>query len=133
MKAYWEYWCDEGHHWLIVKDIQGTECPCDDVCPYGHPAVMLTKEPLLDMVQIAVRPAARVADANKGQITHLYEYYLVITDLHNEVERMSKRTWTWTEVVARASMFRVRADMPGTKSPTEAWKLLDLLDAEKDV
>ena len=129
MKAYWEYRCDEGHSWTILRGIEETENSDDAMCPFGHEAVALHKAPLLDMVQIAIRPAARVVDERTGQVGHEYEYYLVIADLHSNVERMSKRLFSWNDAKAAVDRFRLRPDKPGTVSAERAWRILDELDS----
>ena len=130
MKAYWLYSCDFGHHWTFFRDVDTVINPHDEICPFGHKAVTLYKLPFLDMVQVAIRPAARLIDRRTGQIGNEYEYYLVVTDLHNNIERMSRRTLTWHDAKAALDRFRVRPDMPGTVSPSRAWEIMDSLDAE---
>ena len=129
MKAYWEYRCDEGHSWTILRGMDETENPDDARCPYGHEAVTLHKAPLLDMVQIAIRPAARVVDEVTGRVGREHEYYLVVVDLHSELERMSKRSFSWNDAKAAMDRFRLRPDKPGTVSAERAWQILDELDS----
>lgn len=129
MKAYWHYRCDEGHAWTIFRDINASEMPDDFVCPFGHEAVTLHKARLLDMVQVALRPAAQIMDEAKRQMGHEYEYYLVVVDLHNDVERMSRRTLTWSNAKAALDRFRLRTDLPGTVSAERAWQIMDELDS----
>lgn len=128
MKAYWEYRCDEGHAWTVFRDVDESENPDDAVCPFGHEAVTLHKALLLEMVQIAIRPAARVVDEKTGRIGREYEYCLVVIDLHNDVERMSRRTLSWNDAKAAMDRFRLRPDKPGTVSADRAWQILDELD-----
>ena len=130
MKAYWFYSCDFGHDWTFFRDEDTVINPHDEMCPFGHEAVTLSKQPMLDMVQVAIRPAARIVDKVKGQTAHEYEYYLVVTDLHNNIERMSRQPLTWHDAKAALDRFRIRPDKPGTVSPSRAWEIMDSLDAE---
>lgn len=130
MKASWLYCCDFGHTWTRYREEDASEMPGDNVCPEGHEAVVLRKQPMLDMVQIAIRPAARIVDSVKGQVGHEYEYYLVVTDLHGDAERMSRKPLAWHDVKASLDRFRTQPDKPGTVTPARAWKILDDLDAE---
>jgi hypothetical protein len=132
MKAFWIYRCDFGHVWMLLRDEDVPESPEDAICPLGHEAVTLEKARLLDMVQIAIRPAAQVVDTTTGQTGHEYEYYLVVTDLHRGVERMSRRPLTWSDAKAVLDRFRARPDKPGTMSPAEAWAVMDELDASSE-
>jgi len=133
MKAYWEYLCDEGHTWTVMRDIDAVENPGDVSCSLGHESVTLHKAVIPDMVQVAIRPAARVTNGVSGQITRSYDYYLVVMDLHNNVERMSRRTFTWNEAILAMERFRLRADLPGTVSARTAWMLMDDVDSSENV
>jgi hypothetical protein len=128
MKAFWEYRCDLGHVRVVFRDEDFPESPEDAICPFGHEAVTLQKRQMLDMVQVAIRPAAQIVDTCRDQVGHEYEYYLVVTDLHNNVERMSRKPLTWSDAKATLDRFRVRPDKPGTVSPARAWELMDDLD-----
>ncbi|GAB6188173.1 hypothetical protein [Thermopirellula anaerolimosa] len=130
MKAYWFYTCELGHRWTLFREEDAAEAPSDAICPQGHEAVTLQKQRLLDMVQVAIRPAARVVDQRTGRIDHEYEYYLVVTDLHNNVERMSRKPLSWSDAKAALDRFRVRPDKPGTVTAERAWEIMDVLDAE---
>ena len=130
MKAYWLYTCDFGHVWTFFRDEDSTVNPHDQVCQFGHEAVTLSKQRLLDMVQVAIRPAAQIVDRVTQQIGNEYEYYLVVTDLHNNVERMSRRTYWWDQIKGLLDRFRVRADKPGMVTPARAWEIMDSLDGE---
>lgn len=131
MKAFWEYRCDEGHAWTVFRDINALEDPSDAICPFGHEAVTLHKSPILDMVQVALRPAARIVDDVKHRIGNECEFYIVITDLRTDVERMSQKRWTWSDAKAMMDRFRLRPDRPGTVSAERAWQILDELDASR--
>lgn len=130
MKAIWEYRCDFGHSWSVFRDEDAGELPEDAVCPFGHEAVTLHKSQLLNMVQVSLRPAARVVDSVTGRTGHEYEYFLVITDLHKGIERMSAKAFTWEAAKAAFDRFRIRPDSPGTASPDQAWQRMDEIDAE---
>ncbi len=129
MKAFWNYRCDYGHEWDLFRDESASESPDDAICPFGHEAVTLEKCRLLDMVQLAIRPAAQIVDMTTGQIGREFEYYVVVTDLHNDIERMSRKPLTWNDAKAVLDRFRIRSDKPGTVSPAQAWELMDGLDA----
>lgn len=121
MKSYWTYRCDHGHSWTIFRDEDAVERADDGVCPFGHEAVTLSKHRLINAVQVSMRPAGRVVDPVKGQIGHEYEFHIVITDLHREVERMSARTYSWSQTIALADRFR---NVPANV----AWQFMDELD-----
>lgn len=123
MKAYWIYRCDEGHTWMLFRDENAVENPPDSVCPFGHEAVTLHKERMLDAVQVSLRPAARIVDRVKQQVGHEHEFYLVVTNLHTGEERMSRRPSTWKDIKNLADRFR---NLPASK----AWPLLDRIDRE---
>jgi hypothetical protein len=105
---------------MFFRDEDAGEDPEDAVCPFGHEAVMLFKHRLIDAVQVAIRPAARVVDSVKGQVGHEYEFFLVITDLHTGKEMMTHRTYWWADVKDLADRFR---NLPAEK----AWHLLEKL------
>ncbi len=102
MKAFWRYDCDFGHHWTFYRDLDAPERPEDTVCPFGHEAVTRTREPVVDRVEIAFRPGARVVDSVKGQIGHEYDFHLVLTDPRTGETRMSLRPVPWTEALRHA-------------------------------
>lgn len=125
MKVYWIYRCDHGHSWTIFRDEDAAERAGDGVCPFGHDAVTLGKQRLIDAVQVSIRPAGRVVDPVKRQIGHEYEFYFVITDLHCEAERMSVKTYAWAQIMAIADRFR--------NAPANvAWRIMDKLDGEQE-
>jgi hypothetical protein len=121
VKAYWHYKCDHGHAWTVFRDAEADEDPADAVCPSGHEAVTLSKCPLLDVVQVSIRPAAQVIDSVTGRFGHEYEYYLVITDLHESAERMSAHRYTWSRAKELLDHFR---NLPAG----QAWQELQRLD-----
>lgn len=134
MKAYWTYTCDFGHSWSYLRDEADVETPQDAICPHnvphndpripsGREAVTLVKERLLDVVQVAIRPAARIVDPVKGQIGYEYDFYLVVTDLHEDMERQSSKSFTWSQAKDLMDSFR-------NLTAEEAWRVLDRLDSD---
>ena len=106
MKAYWHYQCDFSHRWTMFRDEDADERQEDVLCPYGHEAVTLQKCRLGDVVQVGIRPAMQIVHHTTGRIGHEYEFYLVVTDLHNDREHMSRRTYWWDDVKEHLDTFR---------------------------
>ncbi len=106
MKVYWRYTCDFGHEWVLYRDEDVAESESDSYCPEGHPAVTLIKERPVDEVQITFRPAARIVDPVKFQVIMKGRYSLVLTDINEMQQLVSKQSFRWHEVVQLAAMFR---------------------------
>lgn len=121
VKVYWRYMCDDGHAWEIFRDEDAAESPEDSVCPDGHPAVTLTKQPPVDEIQIALRPAGRIVDRVTGQVALERRYLLVLSDLEGANERVSKRTYLWRELLSLAEKFHGRT----RQSAWELWGKLN--------
>lgn len=123
MKVYWRYQCEFGHSWTSLRAENSPENEEDALCPWGHEAVTLSKQPLIDVVEVAIRPAAQVVypTTDARRVAHDYEFYVVVRDLHDERERMSRRPFTWDEAKNLQDRFR---NLPAAK----AWNLLDDLD-----
>jgi hypothetical protein len=121
MKAYWHYLCEYGHSWTVMRDYDDAEAAADAVCPAGHEAVTLQKSPLLDAVQVAIRPAGQIVDVVKKQVGHENEFYLVVKDVHTETERSSVHTYTWPQIKVLLDRFR---NLPASL----AWKELDRME-----
>ncbi len=110
MKEYRHYMCDFGHQWTLFKNANEPEIDSDCLCPEeGHEAVTMTRKPALDDVQIIFRPAVRIVDPVKGQVAGRGRYYLVITDLDGQEERISRISYTWVEVCHHARNFHNRS------------------------
>jgi len=121
MKAYWEYMCDEGHRWVLFKDVAAPEQPAETLCPQGHEAVTLRKGPVADIVETSIRPAAHICDDVTGRLALEHHYYLVLRDNQSMTERMSARTYRWADAVESLKKFE-------ECSAAKAWRLLDQMD-----
>ncbi len=99
MKSYWVYACDHGHSWAIYREFDAAELPGDPICPAGHEAVTLSRQPVVDRVEITIRPAARIVDPVKGQVGHDNEYFLVLVDPRDGQQCVSQVALTWPEAI----------------------------------
>lgn len=124
MKSYWNYRCDEGHSWQIIKDINDEELAEDEICPYGHEAVVLTKNPFVDIVQVSLRSSGRIVDTVTGRIGFEKFYFIVLTDFYNDRERVSKSHYKWEEAIKLIEQFR---DI----NPKIAWIRMDKMDLKE--
>lgn len=87
MKSYWHYHCDFGHQWFIIRDFDAEENPEDAVCPFGHEAVTLAKQPIVYPVEIRLTPATQIADPRvKKQIILTKHCYITAIDLETGKE-----------------------------------------------
>lgn len=109
MKEYRIYMCDFGHQWVLFKDQEDPEHEEDSICPEGHPAVTLSREPALDDVQVTFRPAGRIVDTVKKQVQGQGKYYIVISNLTGTQERVSKKVYTWQEACQIGKNFDMRS------------------------
>lgn len=131
MKLLWTYRCEFGHTWLFYEDEEWQPLHEDELCPFPHDeeagefrnAVTLTKERMVDFVELSIRPAARMVNSKRDPIGHEYEFYLVVRDVHQHRERMSRWSYTWDQAKQLLDRFR-------NQSPRRAWSLLDHLDTQ---
>lgn len=125
MKAYWEYQCEECHVWTFLRDVDAVERPEDALCPEGHEAVTLSKQPFLDAVLLSILPAERVVDQVTKDTAGKGRYFLMLTDPQSGRERISRWEYKWQTIIEMLEGFR---GMPAAK----AWGLLDRIDAESN-
>jgi hypothetical protein len=109
MKVHWEYRCDFGHDWSFYREEDAVEEPGDDICPYGHQAVVLRKLRPVDKVQITLRPASVLADTVTGQIAWERHYWFILSDIDGQEERRSKQVYLWRDVLGLAERFQGRS------------------------
>ena len=99
MKVYFELVCDFGHSWGGFFD---EEAEVPDVCPEGHEAVTLTKEPPIDQVQVTIRPAGRLAH---GRPIFENEVQIIVGDIQGTWEYQSQKLYSWREAEAVVRRF----------------------------
>lgn len=122
MICYWEYCCDFGHSWTLLRDGDAEEQPGDELCPLGHEAVTLAKRPLADRVQVTIRPAARL-DPIRDQVECDDRFFLVIADPRTGEERATLLHYTWTEAMLLAAGLHDRG-----LTRARSWAYLDRID-----
>lgn len=117
---------------MFFRDEDAIESPEDALCPHDHPhddplipsgreAVTLSKQPMIDAVQVAIRPAARTVDRVTGKVAHEYEFFIVVSDLHTGTERQSQNSFTWSAAKDALDSFR-------NLSSKRAWEVLAEID-----
>jgi hypothetical protein len=116
MKVYWQYTCDENHHWGYLKEEHLLE-EIEERCPFGHIALILKKCPPIDEVQLTIRPAGYISDEITRSVHHDKWYKLVVTDrVGGEEEFVSSQNYSWDDAIKLATRFR-------QLTKAKAWKL----------
>jgi len=106
MLVYRRYQCDLGHEWVVQRKQGQPEEPGDVECPEGHEAITCNEEEPADVVQILIRPAARIVDKIKNQIALEGRYWVVLLDRSGLELCSSMEHYSWEEAVALATLFR---------------------------
>ena len=109
MKEYRYYMCDYGHQWTLFMDDSQPEKENHSLCPDGHQAVVYKKLPVINDIQITFRPAGRIVDIVKNQISLRGKYYVVISDISETREKVSQKAYSWKEAVEIATNFDKRS------------------------
>jgi hypothetical protein len=106
MKAFFRYRSDNGEEWIVLREDNIEEPQEHTISPSGFEAVTVRKELPIDQCLITFRPATRITDDIKNQISFKDRYYLIITNLWENEELVSKEMYTWNDVIALGSLFR---------------------------
>lgn len=103
MKVYFSLVCDFEHRWGGFFD---EEAELPDVCPEGHEAVTLTKEPPVDQVQVTIGPAGRLAH---GRPIFENKVRVIVSDIQGTWEYQSQQLYSWREAEAVVRRFEKRS------------------------
>ena len=77
MKEYRRCFCEWNHSWTVFIDKGEPLKPEDSFCSEGHKAVRFRTKPMVDCIQVTLRPAARVVDEVKNTIRTLAQYLIL--------------------------------------------------------
>jgi hypothetical protein len=106
MKVFWNYQCDYGHHWELLKEEHAEESPEETVCPYGHEAVTLQKAVPVDEVVISFLPAGVILDPVMRRLSTYGKYWFVLINrVGGDEEKKSSKSYNWLEVTSLANKF----------------------------
>lgn len=105
MRVYRSYRCEFGHHWELERKKGEPERVEDTCCPEGHEAVTCQEDEPADEVQVLLRPAARIVDKAKGQISLERRYWVVLLNRSDEELCRSAKDYSWNEAVALGNLF----------------------------
>jgi len=100
-------------------DIDAEETLEDIFCPWGHEAIALRKRIPTKFLQVSLRPAEEADDLGKISLSN--RFYLVLTDLGLNKERMSKQTFTSGEISELLKPFCAL-------SVEQGWRLMDKME-----
>ena len=109
------YQCDYGHLWEVEAVQVQPEVEDDAVCPLGHEAVTRSDQIPADEVQILLRPAARIVDSVRGQVSLSGRYYLVLLDREDRELCCSCSHYEWEEAVKIAFLFKGKSEIRAMK------------------
>ncbi|MGL6345118.1 MAG: hypothetical protein ACRC80_38945 [Waterburya sp.] len=101
--------CDYGHQWSLFVDDDEPEKEEHSLCPEGHQAVICKNLPVVDDIQITFRPAGRIVDQVKNQISLRGKYYIVISDISETWKKKSQKAYSWKEAIEIATNFDKRS------------------------
>jgi hypothetical protein len=119
MKMYWHYECEYNHGWVLMRDKDAEESLDDTFCPWGHEAIILRKCDLTLRLQVSIRPAEERDSVGKTFFSH--RFYLVLTDIFTNQERMSKQNFGHVEISELLTKFLFL-------SVEQGWRLLDKIE-----
>ena len=99
MKEYRRCFCEWNHSWTVFINKGESLKPEDSFCSEGHKAVRFRSKPMVDCIQVTLRPAARVVDEVKNTIGFEGLYYIIISDLAETWQRTSKGYYSLDEII----------------------------------
>lgn len=122
MKEYRHYGCDCNHSWVLMRESDALELLEDTFCPWGHEAIFLRKRVPTRSLQVSIRPAEETDDLDKVSLSN--RFYLVLTDLSTNKERMSKQTFTANEMSEALRPFYALSAL----NTEQGWRLMDKME-----
>ncbi len=118
MRIYKRYRCDHGHEWTVQTEQVAADDISETYCPMGHIAITCNIETPADVIQVLIRPAARIVDHATGLQWGAGRYFLILLDNADREIGVSNSHYSWDEVMKLASLFNGK----DSKAAAEWWK-----------
>ena len=105
MKLWWEYCCDFGHSWEILRSSEFVEQPEDRICKHGHEAVTLGKAEPADFVEVSIYPAVREVDYVTKRIGLENKFHVIVRAVNDDWQVISSNRYTKKEAIELVEAF----------------------------